>query len=227
VSTPTEQRELVIAATEGSCPRCGAAREPGQDYCVECGLRLPVLTGTLPKLRRSWIRRLGWYPGDWVWASLLMLGVAVAGAAVAIVITHGERTAASRTSVAPTAPHVTVRPPTTTASSATTSATTTPVPTAPQNGDLTWPTGRNGWTIVLVSYPASVGQAAARQTAGKAVRAGLKQVGVLDSSSYVSLQPGYLVVFTGIYDTHDAAATAQASAQAAGFSGAYVRQVAR
>ena len=52
-------------------------------------------------------------------------------------------------------------------------------------------------------------------------------MGILDSSDYASLQPGYLVVFTGIYGTQDAAENAVTTAHAAGFSGAYVRQVAR
>ncbi len=40
-----------------TCPRCGAARAPEQDYCLECGLRLPVVVGTVAALRRGWVRR--------------------------------------------------------------------------------------------------------------------------------------------------------------------------
>jgi hypothetical protein len=49
---------------------------------------------------------------------------------------------------------------------------------------------------------------------------------VLDSSVYASLQPGYLVVFTGVYGSQTAANAALATAQQAGFAGAYVRRVA-
>src|SRR5207237_6452275 len=79
------RRREAIAAVEGRCPRCGAPRERTQEYCVECGLRLPILRGAISALRRGWVRRLGWYPGDWVWVSLLTLLVAAAGAAGAIV----------------------------------------------------------------------------------------------------------------------------------------------
>ena len=45
--------------------------------------------------------------------------------------------------------------------------------------------------------------------ARSASRAGLPQVGVLDSSRYSSLHPGYSVVFSGIYDSRDQADRAQ------------------
>ena len=60
-----------------------------------------------------------------------------------------------------------------------------------------------------------------------ASKAGLPQVGVLDSSRYSSLHPGYSVVFSGIYDSRSQADQAQAAANAKGFSAAYVRQITR
>jgi hypothetical protein len=80
---------------------------------------------------------------------------------------------------------------------------------------------------VLVSYPKTNGAAAAQQTAAKAAKSGLGKVGVLDSSSYASLQPGYLVVFTGIYGSKADADAAVSTAHQAGFGGAYSRQIAR
>jgi hypothetical protein len=235
VTTPTEQREQAIAAADGAWPRCGAPRSEEQEYCVECGLLLPPVKGRLPSLRRRWIRRVGWYPGDWIWVSLVTLLVAVAGAAVAIAITHHERAKKAATVLAPTQSlqvHQPAPPPVTTAGASTlpvppeptTTARTRTTPAAPAVGS--WPSGRNGWTIVLVSYPKTNGGAAAAQTAQRALRAGLPDVGILDSSAYASLQPGYLVVFTGEYGTQDAAATAVSTARQAGFAGAYVRQVA-
>jgi hypothetical protein len=97
----------------------------------------------------------------------------------------------------------------------------------PKNGRFTWPQNENGWTIVLVSYPKTNGSPAALQTASKAAKAGLRQVGVLDSSRYASLQPGYFVVFTGIYPGKSDADSAVATARQAGFGGAYSRQIAR
>ena len=52
-------------------------------------------------------------------------------------------------------------------------------------------------------------------------------MGVLDSSNYASLQPGYYVVFTGVYPAKTDADAAVATARQAGFGGAYSRQIAR
>ena len=38
--TDPKVREAAVASVEQACPRCGAPREPRQEYCVECGLRL-------------------------------------------------------------------------------------------------------------------------------------------------------------------------------------------
>jgi hypothetical protein len=231
------EREQAIAAADGTCPRCGAAREPAQEYCLECGFALPAVTGPLAKWRRRWIRRFGWYPGDWVWVSLLTLLIAIAGATASIALSETTVNDTSGTFVESTPATVPVTTPatvpTTTATPDTSTLPTAPEPTttpskrAPRNGRLSWPANENGWTIVLVSYPKANGTVAAQQTAAKAARSGLNQVGVLDSSTYASLQPGYLVVFTGIYGSKSDADAAVATARQAGFGGAYSRQIAR
>jgi len=81
---------------------------------------------------------------------------------------------------------------------------------------------------VLESIPAAGnGRALALARARAASKAGLLQVGVLDSSLYSSLHPGYSVVFSGIYDSRGQADQALAAANAKGFSAAYVRQITR
>ena len=232
-----DERAKAIAAADGTCPRCGAARELDQEYCVECGFALPKVTGGLAKWRRRWIRRFGWYPGDWVWVSLVTLLIAVAGATASIALSETAVKDTSNTfAEAPTTVPVTTPAPvpTTTASTDTSTLPTAPEPTTPtkpkpgpKNGSLTWPANENGWTIVLVSYPKANGTVSAQQTAAKAARSGLPQVGVLDSSTFSSLQPGYLVVFTGIYPSKSDADAAVATARQAGFGGAYSRQIAR
>jgi len=203
-----DERESAISAADRTCPRCGAAREPDQRYCLECGLVLPEVSGRLPSLRRRWIRRLGWYPGDWIWVSILTLVVAEPAP-----VPTATTPATVDTSKLPTAPEPT---------------TTAPVkPPGPKNGRFAWPKNENGWTIVLVSYPKTNGRPSALQTADKAARSGLNQVGVLDSSLYASLQPGYYVVFTGVYPAKADADAAVATARQAGFGGAYSRQIAR
>lgn len=236
----TDERETAIVAADETCPRCGAAREPDQRYCLECGLVLPEVTGRLPSLRRRWIRRLGWYPGDWIWISLLTLVVAAVGATAAIVLTRHVNGNGGSVFIASTAVPVVTEPtpvPTATTSTAIDTSTlpTAPEPTTtapgkrpgPKNGRLSWPRNANGWTIVLVSYPKTNGRPSALQTADKAAKSGLQKVGILDSSLYASLQPGYYVVFTGVYPAKADADAAVATARQAGFGGAYSRQIAR
>jgi hypothetical protein len=239
MATGSDERERAIAAADGTCPRCGAPREPGQRFCLECGLALPEVEGRVPELRRRWLRRFGWYPGDWVWISLLTLVVAAAGAAAAIAVTVEHRQSQGQVFTAPTNVSVgepTAVPTTTPAPTVDTSTLpTAPEPTTtsktrppgPKNGRFPWPRNQNGWTIVLVSYPKANGRRSALSTADRAASRGLHQVGILDSSRYASLQPGYLVVFTGIYGSRSDADSSVGTARQAGFSGAYSRQIAR
>ena len=110
---------------------------------------------------------------------------------------------------------------------------TSKLPTAPEpgkkvvNGKTPWPVNEDGWTIVLVSYPQTFGQPQAEATAKQAAQSGLDQVGVIDSNLYASLQPGYYVVFTGIYGSKGDADAAVATAKQAGFPGAYSMEIAR
>ena len=236
MADPAHKRAAALAALEERCPRCDAARDRSQEYCVECGLRLPALTGAIPALRRRWLRRLGWYPGDWIWISALTLVIAIAGAAVAIALGDNSSPNTVTTAVAPTPPSV----PTTTAelpsapeptvsgtTKTTPTRTTTTKPAPPPNGHTAWPAGRNGWTIVLYSYPVTGGTAAANATAARAAKGGLPEVGVLDSNQFSSLHPGYYVVFSGIYSSAGEADTALRTVHATGFASAYTRQITR
>ena len=58
---------------EERCPRCGTPYSPSQEYCLECGAKLPTRSGVVALLGSAWRKRLGWYPGDWIWPSLLAL----------------------------------------------------------------------------------------------------------------------------------------------------------
>jgi hypothetical protein len=221
------------------CPRCGAPREAEQEFCLECGLRLPPTSGKLARARRTWVKRLGWYPGDWIWTTLLALVVAIAGAVVAIVATRDARSTNGGT-IAQSLPtlSVTVPAPTPTRTVDTTTLPDAPEPTAtsskppqpkpPANGHTPWPAGRTGWTVVLESVPAT--QAGRKTSQARATRAagdGLPDVGVLVSARYSTLHPGYYVIFSGIYDTRSQAESTLRAATSAGFSAAYVRQIAQ
>jgi hypothetical protein len=207
VSRQAHSRELALAAAHGTCPRCGSEREPSQSYCLECGLRLPVVLGGLARLRRSWLQHLGWYPGDWVWLAIAAGLLAAGGATAAIAVNRQHASTAATTFVAPLPRrHL-------------------PAPAAEANGRTAWPPGRDGWTVVLLSSPLPAGGRPPAALASSAVGSGLPQVGVLDSSDYSSLHPGYYVVFSGIYGAAGDAETALQSVLARGFSGAYVARV--
>ena len=200
--------------SETRCPRCGAAHEPQQEYCLDCGARLPAGGGR----RRSWVR-----------PALFFLAVSAVATAIAIAIgaLHSSSgTAAATTTTAP--------PPPTTTAVTTTATTPTPPPPKPKpkpkpkpsGGLTTWPAGTNGYTVVLESIPSSAGAALPLAAARHAQRSGLPQVGVLASSSYASLHPGYSVVFSGVYPTSAAASAALPNAHARGFPSAYQARVA-
>jgi hypothetical protein len=231
--TTVAERAAAIAAADQTCPRCGARRAPDQRYCLDCGLALPEVTGRIPALRRRFIARFGCYPGDWVWASLATLVIAVAGAAAAIAVS--EHGADHKSAYVASGPGLAVEEPATAvATTPHVTAKTSTLPKAPEpgtpgtaKGRFPWPVGENGWTIVLVSYPKTTGHDAAFSTATRAAKAGLEPVGVLDSDRFASLQPGYYVVFTGVFANKAEADSSVATARQAGFAGAYSRAVAR
>lgn len=225
------------------CPRCGAPHDLYQEYCLECGLRLPP---PFPVRREIWTRE----SPVWLWAALLalLLVAAAAGAIVAVAATGDDEKSANQTTsqaatsaatipIIPTGETITIAPPTTTGIATlpttsiatttgfttTTTATTTGTTTT---GLTTWPAGKDGFTIVLKSVPTSQGRGEADAAAQTARSNGLPQVGVLNSSDFSSLTPGYYVAFSGIYDTEAQAVAALPNARSKGFPTAYAREVA-
>ncbi len=216
------------------CPSCGAGARPGQEYCLECGGRLTYpRNGAVDRASARVARNHPWAAG-WVVPSLLGLVIAVLGTGAAIAISgDGEETSAISTATGGsltvtdpvstlTAPEPT-GPATTTAPPPTTVPATTPTPPA-NPAAVTWPQGRRGWTIVLLSLPQANGRPAAAAKATEARDGGLRRVGILDSSKYASLHPGYYVVFTGIFESEPEAASALQRARAV-FPSAYQREI--
>lgn len=220
-------------AGQRHCPRCSAALEPHQEYCLECGLRLPREPTTASDRASAQVAERHPWSRGWIAPALLGLLIAVVGTGAAIAIsddgeppaavptaTGGSRTAPETTSTLtapePTAPARTTAPPSTTAPP----ATSAPPPPA----TLAWPPDREGWTIVLVSMPQSSGRETADERAAEARRGGIPDVGVLNSSRFASLHPGYFVVFSGIFDSQAEATSALPRARAA-FPLAYQRQI--
>ena len=191
----------------------------------------------------------------WLWTALgaLLLLALAAGAIVALAAADEEEPDAALgvSSVGPTGTASTIAPPpttgtltnettitippptgTTTLPTTTTQSTTTLPTTSTQptttNGDdiIDWPAGTDGYSVFLSSTPTSQGRGPADAAAREAIDAGLQEVGVLNSSSYDSLNPGYYVTFTGVYTTQEQAQSALPNARSKGFPTAYVRRVA-
>lgn len=168
-----------------ACPRCGTNVDPRQEYCVECGTRLPG-SGAVDRATDP--------SQGWVLRTVLAFVIALAGTAAAVAATGdgGDSvevvTATGGFATVPT-------------------SSTLPSPSeAGPGGIVDWPAGDDGWTIALASVPQTKGRRAAVARAREARRTGLSSVGILDSSRYASLHPGYWVVFTGVY-TSEAEAT--------------------
>jgi hypothetical protein len=234
------------------CPRCGVAYEPLQEYCLECGARLPTNRGVVGVLAAAWQRRLSWYPGDWIWPVLLFAALTVIATTAAVAANSARKS--STPTLAATSPSVPVGPgapqgtvPVTTGGATLPNApeptiTTGPLPTAPgapvtgktattprpnPNALTVWPAGESGYTNVLESLPVAAGRATALARARQAKRNGLPAVGVLVSSQYSSLHPGYFVVFSGVYRSATEASGGLATAHAKGFPDAYQTRVTR
>jgi hypothetical protein len=194
----------------GACPACGRRVDPGQEYCIECGARLPRPHGVVAALGGWWRGKLPGYPGDWIWPSLAALAVAAGGAAAAIAATGGAGAGT---------------PATLTLTSALAEPSKTVAAQPASRRAIPWPRA-NGYTIVLATIPVADGGRAAREKVAEAFQARLPQVGVLLSSNFASLHPGYYVVFSGVYGSQDDAQAALPTASRR-FPNAAVRAVTR
>jgi hypothetical protein len=216
----------------GECPRCGSAYARLQEYCLECGLRLE--DDPLAEPPRGGLAALP-AGGAWIWPSLVGLVVATIAVAVVLVVRLTDEPAEEvlvATAGPPpfvptteeTVPELTL--PTLPNPGRTEPPRRTPPPAPRPGGLVSWPAGRDGWTIVLDSYPAAGGRETATAGAREASEAGVREVGVLDSSEFASLHPGYFVVFAGIHDSQEDAQSALSDAQGRGYEGAYIREIA-
>ena len=216
-----------MTAPPDACAACGTPAQPLQDYCLECGSRL-VPARRVSAVGHAWERRFGRYPGDWIWASMLLLLVA-AGSATAGIVAGRDTGAVGSETVVATSPVVTAppAPPAAAPKPTPTTSATTPTPTRARPRQLTeWPS-RDGYTVVLASIPArGAGLDDARSKVKAARSSGVHDVGILVSSRFSSLHPGYYVVFAGVFDSLEEAQTA-ANRLSGHYPNAYARQITR
>ncbi len=169
-----------------ACPRCGGAVAASQEYCLGCGLRLPgtARLAAPPLTARQFALPL-----------IVAAVITVGGGLTAILLTRGTAAAT----------------PILTATGG-----SEPVPAAKVAASslAEWPAATSAWTNILISIPKVEGRDAAIARAEQARRQGLTPVGVLDSSRYASLHPGYWMVFAGVYPSEPEATSRLREAKA-------------
>jgi hypothetical protein len=213
---------------ERECPDCGARTTAGQEYCLECGHRLPAdpVAAGLPR------RRVGSGPGL---ALVATAAVALIAASTVSAVQLADR--GGESTLVATSPQPEVLPATETVPAGESVPVAAPRATRPSTRPskrgarpakqlIAWPKGKSGWTIVLASIPAgAANHAVAARLARSALDQGLRQVGILSSAGFSSLHPGYLVVFSGVYASSSAAEQALSRARAAGYDAGYTREI--
>lgn len=239
-------------APDPRCAVCGAELEPDQTYCLECGSPTP-LAPRLRRGGRGLAALAGALAILGLGAGALAYAVAtdddpaattsptaVTGPLVPLPPETGPSTGPlppDTSFTTPSAPDTTFTTPTAPTTpgfdtvtgpgivTAPTDTATDPGPAPapdpdPDTGSSDWPIGVTAWTAIL----SSVRDEADARAAKSRVAASGEPAGVLRSSDFPDLRPGYWVVFSGRYDDR-AEAIAQATRLRPGFPGAYARRL--
>ena len=168
---------------DDACPRCREPLAAGQEYCLECGARVYERARIRPSLTARAARFAPWPPRR--------------GARRGGGCDRRDGWRRRRSTIETAIGGFATAPQTSNGES----------PAGP-SGVAEWPTGEDGWTIALASLPQTGGRPAALARARAARAKGLTAVGLLDSSRYASLHPGYWIVFSGIYASEAEATSA-------------------
>jgi hypothetical protein len=205
------------SADVARCPACLSPVRSDQRYCLECGERLLVDEIPPPPDGGSAFSNRSTTLLAIVAVVLIVIGVGLAWVALREP-SAGEDT----TDTAITAPTDTVM--TDTGFTDTTITDTGMTDTGSSAGG--WPAGQTGWAVILASKSQSTFQESdAQLVADEAATAGVPMTGVLDSSLFPSLNPGYWAVFSGPYATREEAEAAAQTVQSQGYPDAYAREV--
>lgn len=220
------------------CPACLSPVRTDQRYCLECGERLlvdeippPPGGGSALSNRSTTLLAI---------AAIVLIVVGVGLAWVALrEPSAGEDTTDTGITAPTTAPTDTVPTDTGFTDTGFTDTTITGTDTGFTDTTMTdtgmtdtgssaggWPVGQTGWAVILASKSQSQFQESdAQAIADQAATAGIAMTGVLDSSQFPTLNPGYWAVFSGPYATKAEAQSAATTIQGQGYPDAYARQV--
>jgi len=217
------------------CPACLSPVRSDQRYCLECGERLlvdeiPPPPGGGSALATRSTRMLAI-------AAIILIIIGIGLAWVALRSSSNGEDATTSTATAPTTPTdtgITDTGMTDTGITDTGMTDTGITDTGITDTGMTdtgssatgWPVGQVGWAVILASKSQSEFQETdAQAIADQAAAAGVQMTGVLDSSQFPTLNPGYWAVFSGPYTTKDEAQAAATTIQGQGYPDAYARQV--
>jgi hypothetical protein len=218
------------------CPACLSPVRGDQRYCLECGERLLVDEIPPPPDGGSAFSNRSTTLLAIVAVVLIVVGVGLAWVALREP-SAGEDTTDTAITAPTTAPTDTVM--TDTGLTDTTFTDTGMTDTGFTDTTITdtgmtdtgsstggWPAGQTGWAVILASKSQSTFQESdAQLVADEAATAGVSMTGVLDSSQFPSLNPGYWAVFSGPYTTREEAEAAAQTIQGQGYPDAYAREV--
>ena len=198
------------AADVARCPACLSPMRSDQRYCLECGERLAIDEIPPP-------------PGGGSAFANRNTSILAIIAVILIIAGAGLAWVALRTTSDGDDPVTTSA----TTATGTTDTGITDTGMTDTGGTVSgWPADQSGYAVILASKDAaSFTEADAQAIADQATAAGVPMVGVLDSSLFPSLNPGYWAVFSGPYATKDEATMAATTIQGQGYPDAYAREV--
>ena len=228
------------AADVARCPACLSPMRSDQRYCLECGERLAVDESPPPPGGGSAFANRNTSILAIIAVILIIAGVGLAWVALRTTsdgedpVTTAATTATGITDTGITDTGIIDTGITDTGMTDTGITDTGITDTGMTDTGMTdtggtasgWPADQSGYAVILASKDAaSFTEADAQAIADQATAAGVPMVGVLDSSLFPSLNPGYWAVFSGPYTTKDEAALAATTIQGQGYPDAYAREV--
>ncbi len=210
------------------CPACLSPMRSDQRYCLECGERLAVDEIPPPPGGGSAFANRSTSLLAIAAVALIVIGVGLGWVALRDP-NLGDTPDATVTATVITDTVITdtiITDTIITDTVITETIITATVITVTSPSGATWPVGKSGYAVILASKDsATFTEADAQIIAGDATAAGVPMVGVLDSSQFSTLNPGYWAVFSGPYTTLNQAVTAAATIQGQGYPEAYARHV--